>query len=250
MAYCLLDNLPVELIHHLLNYFSAYEIFHSFTNVSSYIDHILSAYSSYSVNFKSITKKEFDFVCHRIIPEQVISLTLSDHKDTPGQIERFLSRFQINQFIGLRSLTLINLKADYWEIVMTKLIHLKNLRSFIYISLDNSNSWNCEISYGDLNKLDKRLADIYSPVLPQLTRLRLAHGRFLASVQFLYLRHLIFDQCTDKIIKYICYAAPQLRSLETKLQLNESNTEFVFPFGRLNRLILQIVGKNLMNLIH
>jgi hypothetical protein len=200
------------------------------------------------VNFKSITKKEFDLVCQRIIPNQVISLTLSNNEDTPGQVELFLSRFQINQFTSLRSLTLIDLGPDYWQSVITRLVDLKNLRSFMYISTD-TDSWICQIPSNDLTSLDLCLFDNYRPMLPQLTRLRLSHGNFLASVQFPYLHHLIHQQCTDVIIKHISYAAPQLKSLETKFRHTKSSTGFIFQFGQLNRLILRIEGENLMNLI-
>jgi hypothetical protein len=248
MACCLLDCFPVELVHHLLNYFSAHEIFYTFTHVSSYIDNVLNAYSSYRVNFESITKKEFDSVCQRIVPKQVISLTLSDDENTPGQIELFLSRFQINQFTRLCSLTLIDVGPDFWEVIMTKLIDLKNLRSFIYIALDRTDSWISKIPYGRVIELDKCLFDSYGSVLPQLNRLSLSHGRFLASIQFPYLHHLIMKQCTADILEHICCAAPQLKSLNMGLQHHKSRAKFVFPFGQLNRLICRITeGENIMN---
>jgi len=249
MACCLLDVFPVELIHHLLNYFSAYEIFYTFTNVSSYIDNVLLVYSNYCVNFKSVTKKEFEFVCQRIIPDQVISLTLSDNELTPGQVELFLSRFQINQFIRLRSLTLIDVGPDFWEAIVTKLIDLKNLRSFFYDSSSKTDAWISRISYDNVNVLDKRLFNSYSSVLPQLNRLKLAHGDFLASVQFPYLRHLIIKECKPDIIKHICCVAPQLKSLETEFRYDELDTELSFPFSQLNRLILRIGGKKLTELL-
>jgi hypothetical protein len=250
MACCLLDVFPVELIHHLLNYFSAHEIFYTFTNVSSYIDHVLLAYSNYCVNFKSVTKKEFDFACQRIIPDQVISLILSDNEDTPGQVELFLSRFQINQFTRLRSLTLVDVGPDFWEPIVTKLIDLKDLRSFLYDAPNRSDSWISKIAYEDITELDKQLFNSYGGVLPQLNRLKLSHGDFLASVQFPYLHHLIIKGCKSDIIKQICCAAQQLKSLKTEFRHYQSNTEFSFPFAQLNRLVLQIEGKNLIELIN
>jgi hypothetical protein len=247
MAYCLLDILPVELIHYLLNYFSAHEILYTFTNVSSYIDDVLLNYSNYCVNFKSVTRKEFESVCQRIKLDQVVSLTLSDDEYTPGLVELFLSRFQINQFTRLRSLTLAEVGPDFWEPIMTKLIDLKNLRSFIYNSCSSSNSSASKIRGSDVTKLDKRLFDSYGPVLPQLNRLKLSHGDFLSSVQFPYLRHLTIGQCKANIMKHICCAAPQLKSLEADLQCDRSNPEFTFPFDQLNRLVLRIEGENLLS---
>ncbi len=245
MAYCLLDILPVELIHHLLNHFSAHEILYTFTNVSSYIDDVLLKYSNYCVNFKSVTRKEFESVCQRIKPDQVVSLTLSDDEYTPGLVELFLFRFEINQFTRLRSLTLVEVGPDFWEPIMTKLIDLKNLRSFIYDSSGSNDSSASKICYDDTVKLDKRLFDIYGPVLPQLNRLKLSHGDFLSSVQFPYLRHLIIQKCKANIMKHICCAAPQLKSLEADLQCDRSNPEFTFPFDQLTRLVLRITGERI-----
>ncbi|CAF3325910.1 unnamed protein product [Rotaria socialis] len=48
----------------------------------------------------------------RIIdPKNIISVTLSDEIQTPGQIRLFLTHFQIDQFIRLRSLTLVKANA-------------------------------------------------------------------------------------------------------------------------------------------
>jgi hypothetical protein len=245
MAYCPLDILPVELIHHLLNYFLAHEILYTFTNVSSYIDNVLLNYSNYCVNFKSVTRKEFESVCQRIKPNQVVSLTLSDDEDTPGQVQLFLSHFQINQFTRLRSFRLVEVGPDFWEPIVTKLIDLKNLRSFIYDSSGSIDSWVSKICFDDAIKLDKRLSGSYGPVLPQLNRLRLGHGDYLPSVQFPYLRHLILQECKANIMKHICCAAPQLKSLETELQWDRSKTEFSFSFNQLNRLVLRAKGERI-----
>lgn len=243
MSCCLLDHFPVELIHYLFNYFSTHEIFYTFTNVSAYIDDVLRSYSNYSINFKSISRKDFEIVCQRILPDQVISLTLSDDEETPGQVERFLSRFQINQFTRLRSLTIIDVGADYWEEIMTKLVDLHELCSFIYEPTSTIHSWLCEISDENVTELDQRLFHSYAPVLPQLNRLKLSHGDFLGSVQFRSLRHLIIRKCRSDILQRISHAAPQLKSLELALECNLSNNEFHFSFEQLNRLILRIEGK-------
>jgi hypothetical protein len=192
-----------------------------------------------------VTRKEFESVCQRIRPDQVVSLTLSDDVDTPGQVELFLSRFQINQFTRLRSLTLVEVGPDFWEPIVTKLIDLKSLRSFIYNSSSSNDSSVSKICYGDVVKLDKRLFDSYGPVLPQLDRLRLSHGDYLPSVQLPYLRHLIIQRCKANIMKHICCAAPQLKSLETELQWDRSKIEFSFPFNQLNRLVLQVTGERI-----
>jgi hypothetical protein len=243
MNTCRLDNLPVELIHHLLSYFSAHEIFYTFTNVTSYINAVLAAYSNYKVNFKSITKTNFDLTCQHIIPDQVISLTLSDDEETPGLIELFLSRFQINQFTRLQSLRLFDIGPDFWEIIITKLVELKNLRFFSFFPSNRSDAWVCKLPAKDLKPLDKNLADTYAPVLPQLYQLRLCHGDFLKSIQFPCLRHLVLERSSVDIIKHICSVAPELKSLDTSFSDDMLTTQLIFPMLQLNRLVLRVQGK-------
>ena len=146
MDTCRLDLFPVELVHHLLNYFSSHEILRTFSDVSSYLDAVLLAYPYYRVNFKSILRTDFDLVCRRISPNQVISLTLSDDRNTPGQIRLFLSRFRIDEFTRLRSLTLIDVGAEFWEPIVSKLAQLPRLRSFSFVTPTTDDSWLCEIS--------------------------------------------------------------------------------------------------------
>jgi hypothetical protein len=243
MSCCQLDHLPVELIHHLLSYFSAHEIFYSFINVTSYIDAVLLAYSNYKINFKSITKTNFHLICRHIMPDKVIALTLSDDEMTPGLIELFLSRFQINQFTRLQSLRLFEIGPDFWEIIMTKLVGLKNLRSFSYFPSNRIDPWICNLPPDDVTLLDKCLSDKYAPVLPQLYQLRLYHGDFLKSIQFPHLRHLVLDQSSVDIIKHICSVALELKSLDTRLSTNDLGTELIFPFPQLNRFILRLQSK-------
>ena len=238
-----LNSLPVELIHHILSYFAAHEIFYTFANISSYLDAVLVAYSSYRLNFKSISKTNFDLVCQRITPNQVIALTLSNDENTPGLVECFLSRFQLNQFTDLQALKLVDIGSEFWENIITKLIELKNLRSFSFISSDQSDSWICNLSADDVTQLDIQLFDNYAPILPQLYRLRMCHGDFLKSIQFPCLQHLILERSSNDIIKHICSVAPQLKSLDAAFQHNKSNAEIIYPLTQLNRLVLRIEGE-------
>lgn len=95
---CFFDLLPVELLHSIFIYFSAQDILYSFLNASDRLNAILPAYPSYRLNLKSITKVDFDLICSHIKPDPVLSLTLSDADDTPGESELFFSHFHIEQF--------------------------------------------------------------------------------------------------------------------------------------------------------
>ena len=244
MSNCRLDRLPVELIHHLLSYFSAHEIFHSFIHVSSYIDAILLVYSNYRINFKSISRTNFDLICQHVVPDQVVALTLSNDENTPGLIDLFLSRFQVNEFTRLQSLRLFEIGADFWEIIITQMVELKHLRSFCFFPSNRGNSWVCNLPSNNLTELDKSLFERYAPVLPQLYQLRLCHGDYLNSVQFPCLRRLLVERSTTDLIQHISVVAPQLEWLETSFSDDVLPKELIRPLPRLNRLVLRIQRKN------
>jgi hypothetical protein len=126
------DQLPVELFHILFQNCWALEILFIFSDITDYVNTILASYSVCRLNLKSIRKSYFDLICHRIRPEQVILLILSDQNDTPGQSELFLSYFQIEQFTRLRSLTLIEMERDSLFSILPNLHDLHQLRSFSF----------------------------------------------------------------------------------------------------------------------
>jgi hypothetical protein len=66
----------------------------------------------YLINFESIRKSHFDLVCRSIRAEQVITLILSDKKETPSQSQLFRSLFSIEQFTHLRALKFLQLDDD------------------------------------------------------------------------------------------------------------------------------------------
>jgi len=102
-----LYTLPIELLHRILDHVDTVTVFLSFRNVCKYFYTIINSYNQYKLDFRSITKPAFHRVCHFIQPENVVSLILSDDHRTSGQINLFLSLFDINKFTRLRSLTLI-----------------------------------------------------------------------------------------------------------------------------------------------
>jgi hypothetical protein len=202
---------PVELLHLLFDYFTAHELLHTFFHMSGYINEVLCAYSAYRLNFQSIQMANFDLVCRHICPDRVISLTLSDDNDTPGLSQLFLSRFRMEQFTRLRSLTLIQIGNDSLQLISSYLHRFNQLRSlsintesirFIQNQCKNSN-----------------------------------------------LRHIKLEKCTDDELEIIWHRLPQLKSLDVCLNVNRSRLTLILPrFNHLIRLNLQIESKSKMNL--
>ena len=102
-------TLPVEILHHIMDYVDTQTVFLSFSNVCTYFRAISNTYNRYRLNFTSISKPDFHRVCQLIQPTNILSLTLSDDNTTPGQIRLFLSLFNIDQFTRLHSLTLLGI---------------------------------------------------------------------------------------------------------------------------------------------
>ncbi|CAF4854352.1 unnamed protein product, partial [Rotaria sp. Silwood2] len=175
---CFFDLLPAELLHILFNYFSGHEILISFYGLSDYMNAILQSYSAYKLNFKSISRYNFDLICRNIRPEQVISLILCDSDDTSGESELFFSYFQIEQFIRLQSLTLIIIEFKSLDFIFYNLSKLNQLRSFsfdastirhIYGPMDLN-------SRNKLRQINSMLIHTYAQILPQLKFLNLNGG--------------------------------------------------------------------------
>lgn len=238
-----LDDLPVELFYRLFNYLSAHEIFYSFVHLNSYIDAVLKTYPTYRINFKAISRSHFDLVCQHIRPDHVVALILSDDDDTPGLIDLFLLRFQVNQFIHLQVLRLISIGLVLAERIVPQLVHLKHLRTFHYFPIDHSEPWFPTKWASGVTSLDLRLFHIYTAVFPHLYQLRLSHGYRLDTIQFSHLQQLVLDRCTVDLIRHLSSAAPQLQSLDTSISFDPFYSEMIAPLPQLNRLILEISSK-------
>jgi hypothetical protein len=246
MSYCyFFDRLPVELLHSLFVYFSAHEIILTFNDVSDYINAILRTYPTWQLNFQSIRRDHFDLICRYIQPENVISLTLSDDIDTPGQSELFFRRFRIEQFSHLRSLTLINIEFESLKDIFSDLDKLKQLilRSFksdliIYKYPKSINDCSSEFKH-----INSTLLDSYARVFPHLTRLYKSDTSGLIDISLPQLRHLKLASCEQDELKNIIQHAPVLESLDVDLELEHQNAKITLASSQLTRLRLKIVGE-------
>lgn len=246
--YCLLDLFPVELLHVLFTYFLAHELLFTFSDVNDYVNDVLLSYSAHRLDFKSIKKTHFDLICRHVQPEQVISLTLSDDDDTPGQSELFLSRFRIEGFTQLRSLTLIKIE---FESVIPLLLNLYKLKHLRYFSFDvRTVRYKHSIEIRDYSnesaKLNSLLIVTYHQLLHQLSRLHLNDLPILGLIttqRFQYLRHLTFETNSFMELEIVFKDIPQLQSLDLRLNMKRSNFLFLLPCNQLIRLKLIIDSK-------
>ncbi len=235
--YCFFNRLPPELLHTLFDYFSAHELFLTFSNITDYVNFVLHSYSSYRLDLKSIQKIHFDLVRRHIRPEQVISLTLSDADDTPGQSELFFSGFRIEQFTRLLSLTLIKIEYESLKFIFFNLSKLDQLRSF---SFDRS------IRYQHPYRIipdHYHHANVNIKVLSQSSHLDLNNGAILKFIPLSHIRHLKLGKCSSNELKTIFEHASQLESLNVCVDMQRSNYELILSPNQLTQLSLEIESK-------
>ncbi|CAF3599228.1 unnamed protein product [Rotaria sordida] len=198
-------TLPVEILYHIIDYLDISTIFLSFSNVCTYLRIISKTYNHYQLDFRSISKTKFHYICQLIQPENILSLTLSDENKTPGEIRLFFSSFNIDQFTRLLSLTLLEIDEDD----LNKILH-ENITSTITSLVINWRESHCpsQTTLTILSSILNRL---------KLRKLELKTGSYaieemLWPVQYT-LEHLILMYVTQKQYCTILRETPNLKTL-------------------------------------
>ena len=240
---CLFDRLPVELLHTLFTYFLAHEILFSFSDVSDHVTGALLTYSGYQLNFNGVRKKSYDLICSRIRPEQVTSLTFSDDAHLSGV---FFTRFRIEDFTRLRSLTLIRTEFEQARSIFANLHKLEGLRS---LSFDTDTiKFQYDEFYLSHSPAVTQLAELvrrsHAQVLPRLTHLHLNSSSSMMDIDLPRLVHLKLGRCVFDQLGPILCRAPQLQSLEVSIADHTWDTVFHLPPNRLHRLYLKAEGNS------
>jgi hypothetical protein len=230
MSLSRLDLLPVELVHNIFTYLSAHEIFYAFSNITGYIDATLVSYDRYLLNFRSVLKSTFDVTCHSIRPDRIISLTLSDDDETPGQSELFFTLFNIEQFIHLRSFDMSSMSNDTCK----QLLHLHKLRYLSSLELPRLFQPYC-----------KDFDVAVEQVLPQLNRLMVYNTSHLLDNSLPNLHHLILKFCYCYQLSTLFELMPNLHSLDIIVtpDIHSNWLNNVPPLTHLRKLVLQSYGE-------
>ncbi|CAF3833223.1 unnamed protein product, partial [Adineta steineri] len=114
-----IEDFPNEIIYRIFdNIEDIYSII-SFTCTCQRFFKCRNTYNNYKINFESISKKSFDFICNFMNPFNIIKLKLSDDDNkTPGQIKCFIKNFPVNQLNYLKSLELIQINENDLEDIL------------------------------------------------------------------------------------------------------------------------------------
>ena len=127
------ESLPNEIFLQCFEYLHHSEIFHSFERLNSCFTQLIQNIH-FHLNFQHAKKSLFDQFCRRLLQNpsmkrQIFSLKLSSESTTCRQISAFFRDFSLDQFSGLQSLTLIDIKQDQYTKIQSHFPSLSNLRS-------------------------------------------------------------------------------------------------------------------------
>jgi hypothetical protein len=228
------DCLPVELLHMIFEFMSNNDVIWSFFNISPYLNAILNNYYFNKLNFPSISKCHFDFICNHLDSNKINSLILSNDETTPGQVQLFFNRFYLQDFINLHSLTLLSISNDDIRPILSDLPKLKYLNSLITTCRSTRPLFIGQI----LNQLKS------------LEALSISHGDIFdhnVSFPLHYLKILNAGNCNFLELRRLQMIVPSLISLEIILQANHqlqllSSSDI---WASLERLNLTLNGKEI-----
>ncbi|CAF3635580.1 unnamed protein product, partial [Rotaria sordida] len=229
---CMLDYFPMEVLHMVFDYLKPNDLLHGFIEINSYIDTILHSYSRIRLNFKSMNKSTFYYICEHIYPNQIQSLVLADDEHTPGQIKLFMSLLPLIQFINLQSINIIQI--DNANLLCLMLSHLENHPQIQSLIVYN---YHIEISKKYSRSITETLAS-----LPSLKYLTFMKSSTLTTLKqpLLKLTHLTIRSCSRfNDLKIIFQWVPNL--LYLKILVSYDAGAFIFDYipSNLNSLIIE-----------
>jgi len=129
------ESLPNELIYLILEYLNAKDILNALSNINSRFTTLLATCTNYKLDFRSVKKDIYDFVCSQMIPSHVQTLHLSNKRYTYGQIQNFFNRFSLNSFsCRLRSLSLKSCIEIGFKEIVDQLHLLTKLTVFSFVA--------------------------------------------------------------------------------------------------------------------
>ncbi|CAF4348154.1 unnamed protein product [Rotaria sp. Silwood2] len=191
------ESLPNELIYVIFKYLNASDILNALSNLNSHFTALLTIYNDYKVDFRSVSKDLYDFVCSQLVPSHVQMLYLSNKRNTYGQIQNFFNRFSLISFSSrLRSLSLKSCLENESKEIIDHLHLLTKLTVLSFVA--NAGA--------DFNTESRRRL---VKAISQLPLLRICTIK-------LYSDELIFDDIPGLVfqsLKYICLGISSLDQL-------------------------------------
>jgi hypothetical protein len=211
------ETLPNELIYLIFKYLNANDILIALSNLNSRFTALLAAYTDYKLDFRSVSKDVYDFVCSQIIPSYVQMLYLSNNRYTYGQIQNFFNRFSLSSFSSrLRSLSLKSCLENGSKEIIDQLHLLTKLTVFSFVA-----NAGAEISFDLRRQLVQAIAQ-----LPSLRRctIKIYNDELIFDIfglVFQPLEHLCLGISSLDQLVHLCRRAPNLKYLVIDAVIDE-----------------------------
>jgi hypothetical protein len=177
------ESLPNEIFVLCFEYLNAPDIFYAFEQLNPRFYRLIRNVPL-RLNFEDIHKSIFDRFCEKMldyteIQQQIYSVKLSN-EHTHGQIQAFFTYFSLNEFIQLRSLTLIEIKENNLEQLssilplLSQLTCLRLVRSLMTSDTLISKLPRCKPNILSTSSLNSTLSS-FQEIIP-LTKLSIKFG--------------------------------------------------------------------------
>ncbi|CAF3783919.1 unnamed protein product [Adineta steineri] len=223
-----IEDFPNEIIYRILdNVEDIYSII-SFTCTCQRFFKCRNTYNNYKINFESISKKSFDFICNFMNPFNIIKLKLSDDDNkTPGQIKYFIKNFPVNQLNYLKSLELIQINENDLEDILKYFVNSSlnflHIEYRQYFGMLNQSTINLLYDILSLKSLKKVYLDMRS------YRTDSIQWPNQSSIEYLTLIHLNLNQFIEIIQKPNKFKSIILRNFLMKdSNMNSSSSKEIY----------------------
>lgn len=125
----ILDYLPREIFNMIFDYLWSNDIFHSLYDLSPYINNVLYNYDNYYVNYNNLYKKSYEHLLKNL-RNQIKCLILTNDKSIPEflHIKKFLSDFNLSEFIQVEKLSLMDINEEYFLEILPNIYKFQNLK--------------------------------------------------------------------------------------------------------------------------
>jgi len=215
-----LETLPVEVVHRIFDHLNTETIVFSIRCVCKRLYSITNTYDRFDLDFRYMSKSDLPLIARIIDPKNIISLTLSDEIQTPGQIRSFLNHFHIDQFIRLRSLNLIKVESKDLDTFQKHIIKFPlttlSIAPHAYYKDDPTALISSIISNNDLRKFEYTgycniFNKIQLPIQCRLEHLTISHSNWytvysiifhLPYLQILVVKNIIWNRFDSTTYTY------------------------------------------------
>lgn len=226
------ESCPNEIVLQCFEYLNGFEIFQSFDRLNDRFSRLIHSIS-FHLNFQHIRRDLFDQFCQIIqsnphLKQHITSLQLSN-ANTCQQIDLFLSKFSLDEWTHLQSLTLIHIEEIHIPKLKFFLPRMHQLHSIRLIEMSNGMMGGNEL----LTILP--LANLRMLTIPILTQIDTTS----------IITHLSITDCSlDQIIYWLMKCTPRLKYL-TIANLCKASSQWRYdsrdyhPVVHLKQLIIQ-----------